>query len=236
MKKLIYTFSAVLAMMFAYTACDNGNADFDIIDVAPSVTIGSVGTLFNNTDNSIEVTIKDGNEGFSQSTIASVTYVVNEILEDESEVEVTNGSVSASGTFAVGTITFAAGSLDPGNYKVIVTAADSNGNSASTEATFSMFQGFTTIGIIGDATPGGWGEDTDMTATGDGVYEITIALQALSAKFRADDDWAVAWGSTDFPSGTGDSTPGSPNIPVAEAATYKVTFDTKTGAYNFEKQ
>ena len=75
-----------------------------------------------------------------------------------------------------------------------------------------------------------------MTDVGDGVYEITIALEALSAKFRADDAWDVAWGSTDFPSGIGDVTGGSPNIPIPEAATYKVTFDTKDASYNFEKQ
>jgi hypothetical protein len=149
---------------------------------------------------------------------------------------VASGSVTATGTLATTSIDFAAGDLSPANYKVIVTAADSNGNSDSAEITFSMFKGFSTIGIIGDATPGGWGADTDMTLVGDGVYEVTIALEALSAKFRADDSWDVAWGSTDFPSGTGDVTGGSPNIPISEAATYKVTFDTKNASYNFEKQ
>ncbi len=236
MKKLVYTLSGVLAMMFAFTACDNGNADFEIIDVAPSITFGDVGAFFDNAANSIEITVKDGNEGFSQSTIGSVTYVVNEVIDEDNETEITTGSVTATGTLATTTINFAAGDLPPADYKVIVTAVDSNGNSDSAEVTFSMFKGFTSIGIIGDATPGGWGEDTDMTAVGDGVYEITLALQALSAKFRADDAWDVAWGSTDFPSGTGDVTGGSPNIPIAEAATYKVTFDTKDASYNFEKQ
>lgn len=236
MKKLVYTLSGVLAMMCAFTACDNGNADFEIIDVAPSITFGEVGAFFDNAANSISITVKDGNEGFSQSTISSVTYVVNEVVDENTENEVTSGSVTATGTLATTTIDFAAGSLPPADYKVIVTAVDSNGNSDSAEVTFSMFAGFSTIGIIGDATPGGWGEDTDMTPVGDGVYEITIALQALSAKFRADDAWDVAWGSTDFPSGTGDVTGGSPNIPIPEAATYKVTFDTKDASYNFEKQ
>lgn len=231
MKKLVYTFTAVLAMI-AITACDNGNADFDIIDVAPSVTFGDIGAFFDNRAASIPITVKDGNPGFAQSTIASVTYVVT----DDMDAEVTNGTVTASGNLAETAVDFAAGSLTPGDYTVSVTASDSNGNSVTVDAEFSMFQGFNTIGIIGDATPGGWGEDTDMTDIGDGVYEITIALEAREAKFRADDAWDVAWGSTDFPSGTGDVTGGSPNIPIAEAATYKVTFDTKDASYNFEKQ
>lgn len=232
MKKLIYSLTAVLAMTLAFTACDNGNADFDIIDVAPSIAFGDIGAFFDNRTAAIPITVKDGNPGFAQSTIASVSYVVT----DDMDAEVTSGTVSASGNLAETTIEFAAGAIAPGDYTVTVTASDSNGHSDTAEATFSVFQGFTTIGIIGDATPGGWGTDTDMTEVGDGVYEITIELQALSAKFRADDSWDVAWGSTDFPSGTGDVTGGSPNIPIPEAATYKVTFDTKDASYNFEKQ
>ena len=232
MKKLVYTFVAVMAMNIAFTACDNGNADFTIIDVAPSITFGEIGAFFDNRTASIPITVKDGNPGFAQSTIASVSFTVT----DESAAEVLSGTAQAGGNLAETTVDFAAGALTPGAYTVSVTATDSNGNSATEEAEFSMFQGFTTIGIIGDATPGGWGADTDMTDVGDGVYEITIALQALSAKFRADDAWDVAWGSTDFPSGIGDVTGGSPNIPIPEAATYKVTFDTKDASYNFEKQ
>ncbi len=231
MKKLVYTFTAVLAMI-AVTACDNGNADFEIFDVAPIITFGDIGAFFDNRAVAIPITVKDGNPGFAQSTIASVTFSVT----DDAGVEATSGTVTASGNLAETTVEFAAGALAPGDYTVSVTATDTSGNSDTVEATFSMFQGFNTIGIIGDATPGGWGEDTDMTDVGDGVYEITISLEAREAKFRADDAWDVAWGSTDFPSGTGDVTGGSPNIPIAEAGTYLVTFDTKDASYNFEKQ
>lgn len=230
MKNLVYTLTAVLAMTFAITACDNGNSDFDIIDVAPSITFGDVGVFFDNRDASIPITVKDGNPGFAQSTIASVTFSVT----DDAGAEVTSGTVSATGNLAETTVNFAAGSIAPGDYTVKVTASDSNGNSESGEVAFSVFAGFNTIGIIGDATPGGWGADTDMTDMGDGVYEITIDLQALAAKFRADDDWAVNWGDAAFPSGTG--TQDGANIPVDEAGTYKVTFDTKDGSYDFVKQ
>ena len=73
-----------------------------------------------------------------------------------------------------------------------------------------------------------------MAEIGDGVYQVTIELASLSAKFRADDDWAVNWGAPDFPSGRG--TQDGDNIPIAEAGTYKVTFDSKDSSYNFEKQ
>ncbi|HJW31035.1 MAG TPA: T9SS type A sorting domain-containing protein, partial [Saprospiraceae bacterium] len=49
-------------------------------------------------------------------------------------------------------------------------------------------------------------------------------------KFRADSNWTVNWGATDFPSGIG--TQDGPNIPVA-AGTYGINFNSGTGEYVF---
>src|SRR5690606_7454494 len=54
--------------------------------------------------------------------------------------------------------------------------------------------------IIGDATPGGWDNDTDMTgpgSRGDYVWSITLNLLAGQFKFRENDDWAVNLGGTE---------------------------------------
>jgi len=89
------------------------------------------------------------------------------------------------------------------------------------------------IGIIGDATPGGWGADTDMTEDAAvGVVKLTVALSAAEAKFRANDDWGINWGGSDFPAGTG--TKNGPNIKIATAGTYNVTFNVNTGEYSFQ--
>lgn len=47
-------------------------------------------------------------------------------------------------------------------------------------------------GVIGDATPGGWDNDTNMTwdATNK-VFKVTLNLTAKSFKFRANDAWAI---------------------------------------------
>ena len=91
---------------------------------------------------------------------------------------------------------------------------------------------FASIGIIGDATPGGWDDDTDMTqsATDPNVWEGSFSLIDGGAKFRANDEWVIEWGGDDFPSGIG--TGGAGNIPVV-AGDYKVSLNTETGAYNF---
>jgi starch-binding outer membrane protein SusE/F len=92
------------------------------------------------------------------------------------------------------------------------------------------------IGIIGDATPGGWDADTDMyqDEADTNAYFLTLPLIAKGAKFRANNDWAFSWGGDTYPSGTGDSTNGA-NINIASAGNYRVTFNKSTFAYNFEE-
>jgi hypothetical protein len=54
----------------------------------------------------------------------------------------------------------------------------------------------TTWGIIGDATPGGWSTDTQLSydATNQ-VWTVTVAMkQAGSYKFRANDAWVIDFG------------------------------------------
>lgn len=98
---------------------------------------------------------------------------------------------------------------------------------------FEEIAEFTTIGIIGDATPGGWDADTDLTrdAGNPDLWRTTLVLNNGSVKFRANDSWDLNWGGTDFPSGTG--VLNSPdNIPV-DSGEYLITFNTNTLAYNF---
>lgn len=97
---------------------------------------------------------------------------------------------------------------------------------------FTEIVTFETIGIIGDATPGGWDEDTDLvqSVSDADVWSANMELTDGSAKFRANDDWAINWGSVDFPTGVG--TQGGDDIPVT-AGFYQVTLNTATGEYSF---
>lgn len=95
-------------------------------------------------------------------------------------------------------------------------------------------QPYTTVGIIGDATPGGWSNDTDLikNPANPFLWSATFILTAGEAKFRAENDWGVNWGAANFPNGVG--TQGGANIPVT-AGTYVVTFNSGTGEYTFTK-
>jgi hypothetical protein len=92
---------------------------------------------------------------------------------------------------------------------------------------------YNTVGIIGSATPEGWDNDTPMVQDPDdqSVWRLQLKLVDGEAKFRADNDWAVNWGSDAFPAGV--AFQDGPNIPVAEGE-YFITFNSTTGEYYFE--
>ena len=73
------------------------------------------------------------------------------------------------------------------------------------------------FGVIGDATPGGWDADTDMTWDAEGkCWKATVTLTDGTFKFRANDGWDINLGGAvdnlDF---------GAADIPVTEG-TYEI--------------
>lgn len=96
---------------------------------------------------------------------------------------------------------------------------------------FGLNAQVTSVGLIGDATPGGWGAETPMTKLTDSTWTLDITLTSAFCKFRANNAWDVNWGSTDFPKGKG--TQGGPDIPVF-AGDYTVTFNSNTGEFYFD--
>jgi len=77
-------------------------------------------------------------------------------------------------------------------------------------------------GIIGDATPGGWDNSTNMTydATNKVWVINSVPLTAKSMKFRANNGWDLNLGGN--PSAL---TYGGDNISVSEAGNYKIVLD-----------
>jgi hypothetical protein len=77
-------------------------------------------------------------------------------------------------------------------------------------------------GLIGDATPGGWSDDTDMTwDAANNVFTVTLDLVSSGKfKIRANDDWAINYG--------GDLNAleaGGADIAIDSDGNYTVTFD-----------
>src|SRR5690606_38302229 len=103
--------------------------------------------------------------------------------------------------------------------------------------TFEAFDASTaptygSIGIIGDATAGGWDADQDLTPTAfdPHIWVIEgVELTEGELKFRADDAWDAGWGAATPLSGQGLNN-NDPNIPVV-AGTYNIWFNDLDGRY-----
>lgn len=100
--------------------------------------------------------------------------------------------------------------------------------------TFS-FSNAHTISIVGMGV-NGWpptnGPEITLASTDNIVYSISnLAVTTGFVKFRQNFDWAVNWGGTSFPSGTGSQ--GGLDINIPTASTYYVTFEPLTGNYTF---
>ena len=85
----------------------------------------------------------------------------------------------------------------------------------------TAFPSWPNWGIIGSATPTGWGSDTnlnyDLTTR---LYSITMAMVVGEYKFRLDDAWAVNVGD-DANNLTLEAN--GANIPITTAGTYRIT-------------
>lgn len=97
--------------------------------------------------------------------------------------------------------------------------------------TYSLSPVITTIGVIGDATPGGWDASTPLTPSEDFLtWTGTIAFKGEgSFKFRANDSWDVVnlGGDIEFLSTAGDA----PNINTPGEGTYEITLN--LGSYPY---
>jgi hypothetical protein len=88
-----------------------------------------------------------------------------------------------------------------GYYKV--TFNDDTGTYSFTAVSTPVF---TSIGIIGDATPGGWDSDTDLTKDPENPHLWTGTFTLIydgGMKFRAENAWTNSWSGYEFPSGVG---------------------------------
>mgnify|MGYP005710147971 FL=1 len=94
----------------------------------------------------------------------------------------------------------------------------------------------TSLGVVGSATPGGWGNENILdlpfyaTATTD-VYVAYVTLRNGEIKFRNNNDWSENWGD-DGADGTLDSY--GANIAVS-AGTYKIEVNFSSMTYTMEE-
>ncbi|MNS76577.1 hypothetical protein D3C72_1101290 [compost metagenome] len=96
-------------------------------------------------------------------------------------------------------------------------------------------------GVIGDATPGSWDTDTNMTYDpASKTWKVTMNLTAgKQFKFRLNDEWTTNYGSTAASDGdtalSGSLSPGGKNFGVAAGGSYTITLDAINQTYSMVK-
>jgi len=123
------------------------------------------------------------------------------------------------------------GTLDKGGKDIPIAAAGYYRIKADIPAlTYSVLK--TDWGLIGDATPGGWDTDTNMTYDkASKTLKVTLALKVGKVKFRANDSWDLNYGDNDF---DGSLEEGGKDIPIDVAGNYTVTLNLEVAGYAYE--
>lgn len=131
MKKKILLGFLSLGLLVGVAACDNGNADFSIVDSDPTVELGAMSGLVEGDTYSIAITFGDGAEGSTTSTLASGSWTIT-----SGGAQVATGTLTPTGDNWSGTIT--ASGLVAGDHTLSVTATDSNGNTGTASTDFTV--------------------------------------------------------------------------------------------------
>lgn len=132
------------------------------------------------------------------------------------------GSIAVGGGNLVGPTGFTTDGVTYSSESFLVTA-DLNTNTIVYE--------LQSWGLIGSATPGGWGSDVNMKYNNsNGKWSITTTLAAGEVKFRKNHNWGVNLGGSG-----GVLSDGGANIAVAAAGSYTFVLDPVAKTYTMTK-
>lgn len=248
MKKLILKLTYVIALFAFIQSCDDVERVY-YNDAAETVLSLSDNNLTLSEDNGaneiLTLTWSDPDYGFDAAALYSV------------QMDVQGGDFSNPQIISVGSSlekTFTVEELNAKLLSLSMTPAEEGVAIFRIKATLSEYQEIfsntvnlnvtpysslldlsTNLGVVGSATPGGWGNENipDLkfytTATTD-VYVAYVTLRNGEIKFRNNNDWSENWGD-DGNDGTLDSY--GANIPVS-AGTYKIEVNFSSMTYTME--
>ena len=248
MKNLMNKLLILLSFVTVFTACE----DEDLVVINEDFT--TVVTLSDN-----DIVLEEANEDLQALSVkwtepdfgynAAAEYNILFSLGANSETVNAGRPMSEGGTMEK---TFTTGELnrimlnleaEPGTASTVgvhvdvILSKQVAKSSAAQDLTATAYSGVidltTPWGVVGDATPGGWGDpgpDTPFYKTDeDGVYVAYITMTEGFWKIRRDNNWDVNYGSNDGVN----LQPGGDNIPV-DPGTYKITFDENNLTYTIE--
>jgi hypothetical protein len=166
----------------------------------------------------------NGNVDIAMSTLDGINYT---ILDADLSLGTLIFRKDNADTVTWGDSAFPSGTATSGGTAIEVTPGTYNINFNKNTGVYAF--SFAPISVIGSAK-GGWTTDTYLTTQDGENYTLNMsAFTTGQLKFRKNGAWAVSWGGSTFPNGTGLT---SGDIPV-QGGNYVVAFNRLTGAYSF---
>ena len=249
MKKIIYKLTYLTALFTFIYSCDDVERVY-YNDAAETVLSLSDDNLILNEENAaneiLTLTWTEPDFGFSAAALYSV------------QIDVQGGDFSNPQIISVGGVFDKTFTVEELNAKLLSLSMVPNEEGVASfriKATLSEYQEIysntvnisvtpysslldlsTSLGVVGSATPGGWGNENILdlpfyaTATTD-VYVAYVTLRNGEIKFRNNNDWSENWGD-DGADGTLDSY--GANIAVS-AGTYKIEVNFSSMTYTMEE-
>ena len=249
MKKLILKLTYVTALFAFIQSCDDVERVY-YNDAAETVLSLSDNNLTLSEDNGaneiLTLTWSDPDYGFDAAALYSVQMDVQG--GDFSNPQIISVGSSLEKTFTVEELNakLLSFSMTPGEegiaiFRIKATLSEyqeifSNTVNLSVTPYSSLLDLSTNLGVVGSATPGGWGNENipDLqfyTTSMTDVYVAYVTLRDGEIKFRNNNDWAENWGD-DGNDGTLDSY--GANISVS-AGTYKIEVNFSSMTYTMEE-
>ena len=249
MKKIIYKLTYLTALFVLFYSCDDVERVF-YNDGAETVLTLSDDNLDLNEENAaneiLTLTWTQPDFGFSAAALYSVQIDVQG--GDFSNPQIISVGGAFDKTFTVEELNAKLLSLSMvpneegvASFRIKATLSEyqeiySNTVNISVTPYSSLLDLSTSLGVVGSATPGGWGNENILdlpfyaTATTN-VYVAYVTLRNGEIKFRNNNDWSENWGD-DGADGTLDSY--GANIAVS-AGTYKIEVNFSSMTYTMEE-
>ena len=248
MKKLILKLTYVTALFTFMQSCDDVERVFynDAAETVLSISDDNLTLSDDNGANEIlTLTWSDPDYGFDAAALYSVQMDVQG--GDFSSPQIISVGSSLEKTFTVEELNakLLSLSMTPGEegvaiFRIKATLSEyqeifSNTVNLNVTPYSSLLDLTTNLGVVGSATPGGWGNENipDLqfyTTSMTDVYVAYVTLRDGEIKFRNNNDWAENWGD-DGNDGTLDSY--GANIAVS-AGTYKIEVNFSSMTYTME--
>ena len=249
MKKIIYKLTYLTALFAFIYSCDDVERVY-YNDAAESVLSLSDDNLLLNEENAaneiLTLTWTEPDFGFSAAALYSVQIDVQG--GDFSNPQIISVGGAFDKTFTVEELNAKLLSLSMlpneegvASFRIKATLSEyqeiySNTVNITVTPYSSLLDLSTSLGVVGSATPGGWGNENILdlpfysTATTN-VYVAYVTLRNGEIKFRNNNDWSENWGD-DGADGTLDSY--GANIAVS-AGTYKIEVNFSSMTYTMEE-